>query len=61
MQGVDGWRLLFAELMRRGWSDADLRKLAGGNVLRVLRRVEAVAAEMDDAPPATQPVGDPRG
>jgi membrane dipeptidase len=45
MKGVDGWRLLFAELMRRGWSDADLAKLAGGNILRVMRRVEAVAGE----------------
>ncbi|PCD02991.1 membrane dipeptidase [Sphingomonas spermidinifaciens] len=44
MKGVDGWRLLFAELMRRGWSDADLARLAGGNILRVMRRVEAVAA-----------------
>ncbi|NEX93237.1 dipeptidase [Caulobacter sp. 17J65-9] len=35
---------LFAELMRRGWSDADLAKLAGGNLLRVLRGAEAVAA-----------------
>lgn len=44
MKGVDGWRLLFAELMRRGWSDADLAKLAGGNILRVMRGVEAAAA-----------------
>lgn len=45
MQGVDGWRLLFAELMRRGWSNADLAKLAGGNILRVMRGVEAVSAQ----------------
>ncbi|GAA0727787.1 dipeptidase [Sphingomonas japonica] len=45
MRGADGWRLLFAELMRRGWSDGDLAKLAGGNVLRVLQAVEAVAAQ----------------
>ncbi|UZK69428.1 dipeptidase [Sphingomonas sp. S1-29] len=43
MKGADGWRLLFAELIQRGWSDADLAKLAGGNVLRVLARAEAVA------------------
>ncbi|CAN5158132.1 dipeptidase [soil metagenome] len=42
--GVDGYPNLFAELIRRGWSDADLAKLAGGNVLRVMRRVEAVSA-----------------
>lgn len=44
MEGVDGYPLLFAELIRRGWSDADLAKLAGGNLLRVLRAVEQVAA-----------------
>jgi membrane dipeptidase len=36
--------VLFVELMRRGWSDADLAKLAGRNVLRVLREAERVAA-----------------
>jgi membrane dipeptidase len=35
---------LLAELMRRGWSDEDVAKVAGLNVLRVLRRAEAVAA-----------------
>lgn len=32
---------LLDELARRGWTDADLRKLAGDNYLRVLREVEA--------------------
>jgi membrane dipeptidase len=49
---VSGYPLLFAELIRRGWSDADLARLAGGNVLRVMRRAEAVAASMKDEPPA---------
>lgn len=44
MEGVDGYPLLFAELMRRGWSDADLAKLAGGNLLRVLHAAERAAA-----------------
>lgn len=39
---------LFAELIRRGWSDADLAKLAGGNVLRALERAEQVSREMGD-------------
>ena len=46
-----GYPLLFAELIRRGWSDENLAKLAGGNVLRVMRRAEAVAASMKDEPP----------
>jgi len=37
---------LFAELVRRGWSDEDLMKVMGGNVLRALERAEAVAREM---------------
>ncbi|MEZ5995357.1 MAG: dipeptidase [Hyphomonadaceae bacterium] len=44
MEGADGYPLLFVELMRRGWSDADLAKLAGGNLLRALRQAERVAA-----------------
>jgi membrane dipeptidase len=49
---VDGYPLLFAELIRRGWTDADLAKLAGGNVLRAMRRAEAVAESMRTVPPA---------
>jgi membrane dipeptidase len=34
---------LIAELIRRGWSEQNLEKLAGGNLLRVMRAVEAAA------------------
>lgn len=37
---------LLAELMRRGWSDADIAKLAGGNVLRVLDQADSIARSM---------------
>ena len=37
---------LLAELMRRGWNDADVAKLAGGNILRVLDEAETVAQSM---------------
>ena len=53
MNSVSGYPLLFAELIRRGWNDQDLAKLAGGNVLRALRQAEAVAKSMKDEPPAT--------
>ena len=53
MEGVESYPPLFAELMRRGWSDADIAKLAGGNVLRVMAAAEKVAASMKDEPPAT--------
>lgn len=49
---VSGYPLLFAELIRRGWSDENLGKLAGGNLLRVMRQAEAVSAAMKDEPPA---------
>lgn len=51
MKGVDSYPLLFAELARRGWTDANLAKLSQGNVLRVMERVEAVAREMASVPP----------
>ena len=50
LDGVEDYPNLFAELIRRGWSDANLAKLAGGNILRVLRRAEAVAASMRNQP-----------
>ncbi len=42
MDDVSTYPVLFAELIRRGWRDADLLKLAGGNILRVLREVERI-------------------
>jgi membrane dipeptidase len=46
LEDVSKFPALFAELARRGWSDADLRKLAGENMLRVMERAEAVAAQL---------------
>ena len=48
--------MLFAELIRRGWSDQNLAKLAGGNVLRALRQAEAVSASMKNEPPRCRDV-----
>jgi len=47
LEGVDKYPALFRELARRGWSDQDLAKLAGGNVLRALRRAEAVSRSLE--------------
>ena len=44
---------LFAELIRRGWNDADLEAIAGGNLLRALERAEAVAQELQKSTPAS--------
>lgn len=46
LDGVDKFPDLLAELARRGWSDEDLGKVAGGNVLRALREAEAVAKKL---------------
>ncbi|WP_296595388.1 dipeptidase [Phenylobacterium sp.] len=46
LEGVDKFPDLLAELARRGWSDEDLGKVAGGNVLRALREAEAVAKKL---------------
>jgi membrane dipeptidase len=56
LEGVQSYPAVFAELIRRGWSDQNLAKLAGGNVLRVMRRAEAVAARMKDEPAAMAPL-----
>lgn len=44
LEDVSGYPLLFAELLARGWTDENLARLAGGNILRVMRAAEAVAA-----------------
>ncbi len=46
MEDVSTYPLLFAELIRRGWSDRDLAKLSRGNIIRVMRDAEAVAARL---------------
>jgi len=46
LEDVSTYPALFAELVRRGWEESDLRKLAGENVLRVMREAEAVAARL---------------
>ncbi|WP_419808267.1 dipeptidase [Sphingomonas sp.] len=61
LSGVDTYPALLAELMRRGWSDAEVAKLAGGNMLRVMVRAEAVADGLKDEAPnnAELPVATP--
>jgi membrane dipeptidase len=44
LNDVSRYPALFAELLRRRWSEADCRVLAGENVLRVLREAESFSA-----------------
>nr|WP_298724596.1 dipeptidase [uncultured Steroidobacter sp.] len=46
LEDVSGYPLLFAELIRRGWSDEDLTLLAGENVLRAMAKAEDVARQL---------------
>jgi len=61
LEDVSTFPALFAELARRGWTEAELRKLAGENVLRALARAESVAARMRrERPPSTATITQPR-
>lgn len=53
LEDVSKYPALFAELIRRGWSDDDLIKLAGGNFLRALAQVEYVSAHLRASRPAS--------
>ena len=46
LDNVSTYPALTAELMRRGYSDGDLRKILGLNVLRVLREAEKVSQRL---------------
>jgi membrane dipeptidase len=49
LDGVDKYPALLEALMRRGWSDADIAKLAGENLLRAMAAAEKVSTTMKDA------------
>ena len=53
LEDVSKFPMLIAELARRGWSDADLRKLAGENVLRAFKQAETVSARLKKERPAS--------
>ncbi|WP_428632204.1 dipeptidase [Sphingopyxis sp.] len=56
MEDVSGYPALFVELAKRGYSQADLEKIASGNMIRVLKAVEAYAASQKGQPPVETPV-----
>jgi membrane dipeptidase len=57
LEDVSHFPDLFAELARHGWSDADLGKLAGRNLLRVLHQAEAVAQRLQrERQPSTKTI-----
>ena len=54
LEDVSKYPDLVAELLRRGWTDADARKLVGENILRVWAANEQIAARLrSERPPST--------
>lgn len=53
LEDVSKYPALFTELARRGWTETDPAKLAGGNILRVLGDAERVAARLQRERPAS--------
>jgi membrane dipeptidase len=49
LEGVDRYPALLVELMRRGWTDSDIAKLAGENLLRVMATAERVGDQLRKA------------
>jgi membrane dipeptidase len=57
LANVTRYPYLFAELLKRGYSDEDVMKIAGRNHLRAMRRMEKIAAELQrtESPLITEP------
>jgi membrane dipeptidase len=51
LEDVSKFPDLVAELLRRGYGDEDVRRVIGGNVLRVMREAEAVSARLQQSRP----------
>ena len=59
LEDVSTFPVLLAELSRRGWSEEDMRKVAGENLLRAWREAEAVARRLQrERPPSTRTIGE---
>jgi membrane dipeptidase len=59
LEDVSTYPRLFAELSRRGWTEEDLRKLAGENLIRVMTEAENVARRLQkERGPSRATIGD---
>jgi membrane dipeptidase len=56
LEDVSTYPALVKELMRRGYSDADVQKITSGNILRVMRQAEAVADKLRATPPSIKTI-----
>ncbi|GAA5889053.1 hypothetical protein JCM5296_007151 [Sporobolomyces johnsonii] len=53
LEDVSAYPRLIAELIRRGWTDKEILGVAGGNLLRILDKVEATSRRLRRLPPST--------
>ena len=51
LEDVSKFPNLFAELIRRGFSDDDVKKISRLNLIRVLQSVEKISSDMKDVFP----------
>jgi len=58
LEDVSKYPDLFAELIRRGWSDTNLAKLAGGNLMRVFKGVEKTSDELRRTTPSIKTIAE---
>jgi membrane dipeptidase len=55
LEDVSTYPALTAELLRRGYTEGDIKKITGRNILRAMREVERVARKLQSArPPSSQ-------
>jgi membrane dipeptidase len=60
LEDVSKFPNLIAELLRRGWSDEDVRKVARENLLRALAEAESVARRLQaERPPSLKSIDNP--
>ena len=59
LEDVGSYPNLFAELLRRGYSEEELRKITGLNVLRVMRKAEQVATKLRGIRPPSETLFQP--
>ena len=61
LEGVDRYPALLEELMRRGWTDSDIAKVAGENLLRVMAAAEKAAVRLRTSrPPSSMVFAEPK-
>ena len=57
LEDVSTFPALLAELSRRGWTEEDLRKVTGENLLRAWREAEVTARRLQrERPPSTRTI-----